>query len=239
MAELASALDLDRNQVFRSLRTLEQAGFLNHAADGRYSVSSAVFTLAAGASSEPSIVQAASSELDWLALSTGETVHLFARQGDLAVCIDRRESAQSVRLVAILGRAVPLHAGAVPKAMLAFLPSEQRDRILDQLPELPRYSEYTQVDPISLLAELAQIRRQGFAVSDRDFDPAARGVGAPVFGADGEVIGGISVGGPATRLQLEFLGALGAQVAQVAHSVSLRLGFLPSAAAPEYSEGLE
>src|SRR5690606_24072124 len=119
--------------------------------------------------------------------------HLFMRVGDRALCVDKRDSTQSVRLVAVLGRSFPLHAGAVPKAMLAHLPEAEQEAMIAALPDLPRFTDKTVSDRAHLESLLADIRAKGYAVSDEDFDSAARGVGAVVFGEEGEVIGGISV----------------------------------------------
>jgi DNA-binding IclR family transcriptional regulator len=73
-----------------------------------------------------SVIVVAGPVLDRVSAEAHETVHLFVRRGDRAVCVDRRESPQSMRLTSILGRSLPLHAGAVPTAMLADLPDDER-----------------------------------------------------------------------------------------------------------------
>src|SRR5690606_5429682 len=122
------------------------------------------------------------------------------RVGDGALCCDKRDSPQGGRLVAVLGRSFPLHAGAVPKAMLANLPADEREAVLASLEDLPRYTDKTILDRDRLAALLEVIRDQGYAVSDEDFDSAAKGVGAAVFVVYDQVVCGISVGGPTHRV---------------------------------------
>ena len=75
--------------------------------------------------------------IDALVQESRESVNVFVRIGNVAVCIDRRDSPQQVRLASVLGLSVPLHAGAVPKAMLAHLPASEQQAVLDSLPNLP------------------------------------------------------------------------------------------------------
>ena len=171
-----------------------------------------------------SLIGVAKPYLDQVVTETGESVNLFVLSGDLAVCVDRRDSPQRVRLASVLGLSAPLHAGAVPKAMLAFLPEEQREQILARLSELPAYTEKTIRDPEALRRQLVTIRERGYAVSDEDYDTSARGVGAPIFDERGDVVAGVSVGGPSFRVDDATLQGFAGLITRVAEKVSRRLG---------------
>jgi DNA-binding IclR family transcriptional regulator len=202
LTEVVARLGLERNQAYRSLKTLEAAGFLVQTDDARFVPGPAAAALATATVRFQSegVIEIARPYLDDVSAETRETVHLFVRTGDRAVCVDRRESTQSVRLMSVLGHSLPLHAGAVPKAILAWLSEDERSAILEGLGDLPSYTGSTVRDATALAAELAAIREQGYSLSNEDFDASARGVGAPIFAADGQVVGGISVGGPSFRV---------------------------------------
>lgn len=225
LAEVMARLGLEKNQAYRSLKTLAAAGFLVATEDARFTLGPAAAELqrATARAAGASLMEAAAPLMDRLSEETGETVHLFMRVGDRALCVDKRDSTQSVRLVAVLGRSFPLHAGASPKAILAHLSDAEREAVLDALAALPRYTDKTVLDRERLEAQLRQIREQGYSVSDEDFDSAARGVGAAVFGEDGEVVGGISVGGPSYRVGDEELARFAQLVRAAAAEISRRL----------------
>jgi DNA-binding IclR family transcriptional regulator len=227
LTEVTQRMGLEKNQVYRSLKTLEEAGFLRVDADGRFCLTPVLGVLAAAsAESQPtSLVDVAAPFMDRLAAETQESVNLFVLVGELAVCVDRRDSPQRVRVASVLGQSVPLHAGAVPKAILANLPEAEQERILGRLAGYPRYTEHTTVEPARLRQELAHIRERGYSVSDGDYDVAARGVGAPIFDHGGQVIGGISVGGPAFRVDDATLSRFGELIVQVARAISRQLGY--------------
>jgi IclR family acetate operon transcriptional repressor len=225
LAEAIERLGLERNQAYRSLKTLEAAGFIIQTSDARFELGPAAANLAvAGARvASSSIYDVVTPYLDHLASETQETVHFFIRRGQQAICIDRRESPQSVRLMSILGRTLPLHAGAVPKAMLAFLPSREANAVLERLNDLPTFTEHTLIQRADLEAELARIRTRGYAISDEDFDPSARGVGSHIEDADGRVVGGISVGGPSFRINDATLAHFGDLVQHATTEISQHL----------------
>lgn len=225
MSELGEITGLEKNQLYRSVKTLEEAGFLETGADGRMFLTGLVHVLG-NISERPestSLPVLAAPLMDELVALTGESVNLFVRRGLSAVCVDRRDSPHLVRLASVLGVVVPLHAGAVPKAMLAFLPESDQERVLAQLPELPAYTSSTVLDAELLREELQEIRRRGYAISDGDYDDSARGVAAPVFSPSSDVVAGVSVGGPSFRVPLEALEDLGRLVISRAAELTARL----------------
>lgn len=96
-----------------------------------------------------------------------------------------------------------LHNTAAGKAILAELEREYVDRILDEW-GMPRETEATVTDRERLYEQLAEIADEGYAIIDEEFAPGLIAVGAPVH-ADGEIIGGLSVGGPKYRLHMRRL----------------------------------
>jgi IclR family acetate operon transcriptional repressor len=225
LADVIALLGLERNQAYRSLKTLEAAGFLMQTADARFELGPAAANLAvAGARvASSSIFDVVTPYLDHIAEQTRETVHFVIRRGNQAICIDRRESPQTVRLMTILGRSLPLHAGASPKAMLAHLPEQEANVVLERLAELPAFTDQTLLQRAELEAELARIRERGYAISDRDFDPSARGVGAHIQDAEGRIVGGISVGGPSYRIDDATLAHFGELVRRATTEISHHL----------------
>ena len=241
LAEVTAVLGLERNQAYRSLKTLEAGGFLVATGDARFELGPAAAALCTAAMRfhATSVIDVAGPVLDRLSAETRETVHLFVRRGERAVCVDRRESPQSVRLVSVLGRSIPLHAGAVPKAMLAWLPQAEQRALLDRLDELPVFTDRTYRDRDALEAELAAIRARGHSISDEDFDASARGVGAAIFDAAGDAVAGVSVGGPSYRIDDATLERFGALVRAAAQDLTRALahGSAPDTAASPMPPG--
>jgi DNA-binding IclR family transcriptional regulator len=93
-------------------------------------------------------------------------------------------------------------------------------------------TEKTVIDPDLLRVELDQIRKQGYSISNEDFEAGAIGVGAPVFGRDGKVIAAISAGGPIIRVSQDSLAHFGQLTVDAANKLSRILGYFPSGKQP-------
>lgn len=230
-AELARITGHSFNQVFRCLRSLAACGLVRLGSEGRYELTPLLVGLAAKAGPKPmSLVAAAQPVLDELVQAAQETVHLFALTDGFCVCVDYRTPQREGLIVSSsLGRRVPLHAGATPKAILAFLPNEKVVEVAAALPHLPRYTQFTIREPAELYEEIRIIRSRGYAISDQDYELGARGVGAPIFGADGQPVGGVSMGAPTVRMTLEEVETILAPlVLRAAATISRSLGFAGS-----------
>lgn len=224
IAEAAARSGTTKNQAYRCLKSLEMAGLVQEDRGGF--VLTARMLQLASAVHRPTLLAAAEGELQRLRQETGETANLFALAGPRElVCLATLQGTHPIGLMARPGLVAGLHAGAVPKAILAFLPSIQREQILSELPGLVRYTPRTESNAERLRVDLEETAKRGFSISDEDFEDGARGVGAPIFGPDGYPVGGLSVGGPSMRLDPETLRQFGPQVQAAALRVSRRLGY--------------
>jgi IclR family acetate operon transcriptional repressor len=153
---------------------------------------------------------------------TEETIHLTVPEGGKMVLIERLETDKPVRIIMALGHALPMHASANGKAVLAYSSPEVISQLLAD--ELPRYSDTTITDPDELRAQLAAIRQRGFAVNHGEWRSDVGSVAAAVIGADEQPIASVSVNLPVSRLTEQSEAAFGAAVREAASNLSARLG---------------
>lgn len=226
MEELAQRTNQSRNQAFRCVRTLEEYGLLAER-DGGYVLTPMLLRLMPSLRRDP-IATISEPYLRELQQRTDETVNLVVRWNQFeTITLATFPSRHSIRLVSETGQVSLLHAGATPKAMLAFMSEAERDEVLSHLPEYPRYTEFTQMDPTTLKAELDEIRRRGYSISDQDFELGGRGVGAAIFNRDGEPVAGLSIGGPTTRVGDDVMREWAPLAVSVARAISTELGWSP------------
>ncbi|SDO17059.1 transcriptional regulator, IclR family [Paenibacillus sp. yr247] len=227
IGDLETVTGLSKNQVFRSLKSLEEFGLLRVDSSGYYVVTALAYNLSLAAEPEAPLEEVALPIMEQLQLETGETVNLCCLSEGQCIIIARRHSKQGVRLMTRLGQRTPLYAGATPKAMLAFLSVMEQEKVLSMLPHYQKLTEKTVTDPDLLRVELDEIRKRGYSISDEDFESGAIGVGAPIFGRNGKVIAAISAGGPTTRLDKECLAPFGELAMEAANKISKILGYFP------------
>ncbi len=142
--------------------------------------------------------------LTWLRDETGETACLHLRVGYERVCVSQVEGHSELKWVAQIGKRFPVTAGAPGKAMVAFLPPEERRRVLDVVP-LARFTPDSITDRRHFERVLTQVRKQGYAVAVNENVPGSAACAAPLYDASAHVIGAVTVAGAADRLPRRHL----------------------------------
>jgi DNA-binding IclR family transcriptional regulator len=226
-AELAELLDEPRSSVHRMIRQLHEIGWIEPAgARGQWSIGLHLFRLGSSAVQRMDVRRSALPHMRELNESTGETVFLTVQRGMDAVCIERIEGRRVQSIALVLGGAMPLHAGAGPMALLAWLDDDQHRAWLIHAAEhglaqmnLPAPPSISEVE-----AQLRETRARGYSISDRNVTPGIAAVGAPVFDYRGQLIAAVSVSGIAESVLDPEL-RLAERVTEAARRISFDLGF--------------
>jgi DNA-binding IclR family transcriptional regulator len=167
-----------------------------------------------------------------LAARTSQTALLTVMADDCrsAVCLERVESTEPLRLSVAPGRRLPLHAGASQKILLSYLPQEQRDEYFSQpLSEVCR-STITEVS--AMTRELDAIRERGWASSCEETNLGVWGVSVALIDESGRAAASLGVAGPSERRPRNLSPWL-ALLTQSAACLAEPLGFAPSLHLPE------
>ena len=90
---------------------------------------------------------------------------------------------------------------------------------------LERLTPHTILNRADLDADLADVRRRGYAVAQEELEAGLVAVSAPVRRNDGVVVAAISVSGPLTRFGAARIAEVGAQCVHEADALSAALGF--------------
>jgi DNA-binding IclR family transcriptional regulator len=170
--ELARRCGINRATAWRLLRTLEHHGLVDRdVVTQRYTVGYGA-TVVASAVTDDALIRRVRPLLTDLTLRTGEAVTLAVARRFNLVYVDQVEP-PNMMAPNWLDKPLPLHATSGGKAFLAWLGRDERDAILP--PELPRYTERTITDREQLERDLAEVRRTGFALCDREYEEFSSG----------------------------------------------------------------
>lgn len=225
LSELCKSVGLHSSTTFHLVKTMVQIGYASQNADSKkYKIGRKVFSLAAGALDESGLTNRATPVLELLTERTGESSHFAIRSGHDIVIIAMTGSAGMFQLVARAGEVRPPHATAIGKVLLAALTPAQFERYHKNA-ELVSFTPKTIVEREALLAELEQVRRNGIAFDDGEFNAEVRCVAVPVHDFLGRVAGAIGISGPMWRLSLQSLHEKSKLVRQSAAEFSAELGY--------------
>ena len=223
--EVARMVDLSTSAVGRLMSAMKELGILSQNPNTRvYSLGARVLSWAGVYTANLDVRTVALPPLQELYHDTNETVSLYVLDGNERVCVERWESSLNVRIVARVGRRLPLYAGSAGKVFLAFLPEERREQILSEV-ELEPLTRKTIVDPVALRRELVKIRNQGYGVSEGEWILDASGVAAPVFDQDGAVVAVVTISGPSQRFTRAVVAGYIPRIMEVAAGISKDMGY--------------
>ena len=155
---------------------------------------------------------------------TRETISLYVLEGNERVCVERLESPETVRIVARVGRRIPLYAGSAGKVFLAFMSDDRRNEVMNHM-ELKPITDQTIIHKKQLAAQLAIIRNEGYAVSQGEWVKDASGVAAPIFDQYGRITASLTISGPTQRFSDAVIAEMASLVKEGADEISTELGF--------------
>jgi DNA-binding IclR family transcriptional regulator len=115
--------------------------------------------------------------------------------GREGVYIDKVDTQDSgLRLIGAVGKRFKLHCTGMGKVLLAHRSSSEIEQVLAG--PLPSFTPATLTDPDKLRQELAEVRKEGYALDREEITRGIFCVAAPVMGAAGEVACALSVAFP-------------------------------------------
>jgi len=196
-------LDLPKQTVHRLCTTLEENGFISRRGKSRrYQVARRLRELGVGLLHNSSDHIARRQILQEIASQTRETVNFVVPENSGMKYLDRVETDWAFRIQLPIGSNVPFHCTASGKCFLASLPPKACKTMVATL-NLEEMTQHTLTDPEKLLAELAQIRREGFSLDREEFMEGMVALSVPVTDSDGRFVAALAVHGPTQRMSIE------------------------------------
>lgn len=219
-SEIVARTKLPRSSVFRALRMLSDAGFLQQrAGSSGYILGHRILQLGLIARQQLSPEDEVLAPLLALAGRTKETVTFSLVDVPWRLCVYVLDAPSDLRSVAQAGVRYGLHLGAASSAILAGLPPEVVSETL-------RFHGVSRREAVQREGELAQIRERGVAIAFGQRVVGATGVAAPIH-VGATVLGSVAVAGPSERLAPN-LDAIVDDVAAVGQDLSQRFSARPA-----------
>ena len=223
ISELAEALNLPTNSVFRIIRTLSSKGYILQQ-HKRYEISSKLFALGARAIAEESLSERITPVMRELRDNLKETILFGKISGHQGVILEQMQGLYPVKVVVEIGYNFPLHCAAPAKAIMAFLPEPEQNTLLD-LCTFEKFTENTITNKEKLVRELEQVRADGFAFDMEEADYDVRCISAPIRNVSGLPIAALWITGPVSRLTEEVCGDYAKHLSETCRELSKSIGF--------------
>lgn len=202
VTELAHHLDLPKSTVYNHLKTLERNEYVvKH--DDMYDVGLRFLQLGDYARNQRRLSRIGPPEVDKLAEETGEMANLLVEEHGRGVFIYKSKGSNAVHMDTHEGKRVHLHTTAFGKAIMAYLPRERVDEIIDKH-GLPEATSATITNREELFDELELIRERGYAFDLEERLKGLHCIAVPIRKNE-TIVGGLSISGPKSRMNGDWL----------------------------------
>jgi IclR family transcriptional regulator, KDG regulon repressor len=187
LTEISEMTELSTSTVERLLKTLIEMNYLEKNYQKKYTLGPKMYAFMKSFTTNSNLRDISTPILTNLRDIYDETASLYIVQNENRVCIASVESLQPLRRTVSIGEVLPLKRGAVGEVLLAWLPYNERRRIVGD-------------DPYYTEEFFSKIRLVGYSINNGIQEPGVFAVAAPIFDGDGSNIAAISISGPSDRL---------------------------------------
>ncbi|MEU6217645.1 IclR family transcriptional regulator [Streptomyces sp. NPDC047022] len=224
VTELADRLGVAKPTVHALLRTLEAEGLVVQDRDSsKYQLGPDLVQLGNAYLDTQELRTRSLTWSDQLANRANEAVWVAVLTGDHIMVVHHAFRPEGAVQILEVGAVVPWSTCALGKAIVAFLPARERERLLEGEPAVLTGASVT--DPDELAGQLKEVLRAGYAIEDQESAIGDAGIASPVFDRSGEVVGALGIVGPVERLLAESARQeLAVAVRETARNLSRDLG---------------
>jgi len=221
VAEICAQSDLPKATAYRLVQDLVGAGLLESAARGRFSVGTRLKRIAQSGQSDRALIALVAPALRQAAAEHGAAFFLSRLRGQAVEIIHVETPETGVSFLHPgLGRR-PLHACSCSKAVAAASPGLVASQALEG--RLRAYTEFTLTRVEDLEAELALIRRRGYAECVEEIERGLCSVAATLGESGAAATISIGATGSMRVFTPAFRARMGPEIARLARGLSMRL----------------
>lgn len=228
LAHISQELGLPKSTTLNLVRTLEQQDYLLRGPDQTYQLGYKILELSYHLRTSLPIVQHAVPFMEELQIKTGEIVYLTSHTQGRVLYLEGVYPSIRMGNYSIAGKTLPFHCTGCGKAMLAYLPDDELEWVLDNRP-LTRSTPGTITDRDELLTELQRIRERGYAIDVEEETVGVKCVGVAIRDSDGYPVGALSVSGTVISMKDELLDDYARMVSHACHGLSNTAAQFPAA----------
>lgn len=224
LTELNTKLGISKSSLQRILYTLTEEGFLEKDERSKvYKLGIELYFLGNLVEANSRLLTFAKKHMQTLNNQTFETITLNINSQNMRKCIGYIPAKHELTTLSFISKESPLYAGASAKTLLAYLPDDKINKIIDQA-NLEKLTQYTVTDKIELYKQLKDIREKGFAISEGERLLGVYAISAPVKNRFDEVIASITITIPSIRIEEEKSQQYIEWILNCTNSISKELG---------------
>jgi DNA-binding IclR family transcriptional regulator len=225
VTEISKALGMLPSKVSRMIRTLENEGFFEkNLENGKYRLGVQFFELGMAYVFNFPLRKVLRPHLEEIFKELNLTTSWGMLKNDKVIVVDRIQNLNIDLLTHRLGLNIPIHSTSIGKALLAYLPEKEQDRIL-RSNNLAKFTKATLTDQKLIKKHLKLIKERGYSTDEGETHEDLNCMAAPIKNSNGEVIAAINLMDERKRTSAEKLFGLADYLKEKALFISRQLGY--------------
>lgn len=225
LSELAQATGMSKSTVHRIVATMLRRGYVEKTLEGRYTIGPKMFHTLSYHINSLELQTEAKPVLAALKRVLGLTSHLGILDGAYVSYIEKEGTDWGEEAYTEVGYRSPAYCSSMGKCLLACLSRAELEEALYGF-EFEAHTPNTFTSQAAFVKYLHQVRAQGWAMDDEEYELGHRCVAAPVFNYRGDAIAAVGVSGTPDTMPLERIDFIAEQVKLAADRISERMGYV-------------
>jgi len=222
LTEIADKVGAAPTSIFRIAMTMIEKGYFSREErTKKIRMSGKLFAVASVGTCDKNISEIAAPYLRQLRNATKETALLgvLLPNKSQGVAILQYPGLYPFKFLHDIGEPIILHVGAPGKALLAFLPPEERDEFISKL-DMKKYTDHTIDNKQDFKKELERVRQQGYAAGLGEWMAEMHCVSAPILDRFDYPLAVVWITGPSSRMPIDKISELAEHVKTCARQIS-------------------
>ena len=201
ISQISIKTGLSRAAVRRCLYTLTKLGFAGAEDGSRYSLRPRMLTLSHTYTASNTLASAAQPILERMSAALRESFSVATLDGEDIVYIARTTVSRVMAVDLHIGSRLPAYCTSMGRVLLAWLPQDQLENYLAKVVLTPHTTRtVNSIEKLRML--LRNIRRNGYAVCDQEYEVGLRSLAVPVYSSSGRVVATLNLSGSAPRMSV-------------------------------------
>lgn len=226
MQEIVNLLYTPKTTIYRLLNSMSGMGYLTKDIETqRYSLSKKFLKLGLAALGESNIVEQALAPMRALRDTIKESVMLGVFMENRVVLLEQVLGSHNFTFLLRPGTSFCLHASAPGKIFLAYLPDDEREKVMQTI-QYTIFNKQTIANETLMRKEIERIRKVGYAVDLEEEMAGVHCIATPIFNQFGNIVATIWTSGPSGRLAKSSFPEISKELIRTSNYISINLGYV-------------
>lgn len=203
LTELSKALNAPKSSIMPLVHTMTTRKFIYMNPENfKYFIGIAAFSVGSSYTNHIDALEFIKAEMKHIVSESDETCQLGIQNRSNLLYIAKEDSSQPIRLVSYVGKQLPLYCTAIGRVILADMEPEKIHALYPD--GLTKFTPHTITKWPSLLKELEETKKRGYALEHEESTPDVHCVGISLRNQE-KIFAALSVSIPSYRFSVEKL----------------------------------